>query len=190
MQPQALQRRDNISANKTKRIIFGIFSVLYIVSSNASSVYANTGNMSGTRKYAWSNVGGWVNFAPTNSGVTVTGTAITGYAWSANDGWINLSPSQSGVKNDGVRSLGYAWDSVAGRVNFSGVKIDASGNFSGQATGANGYAINFDCASCAVQTSWGYSSGGSSVVPPSIVTPPPVIPPQGAEPPPGVVPLR
>ncbi len=83
-------------------------------------VHAASGTISATYKYAWSNVGGWVNFGATNGGIVVSDTALTGYAWSANDGWINLAPTQSGVKNDGAGNLsGYAWDAGAGWVNFS-----------------------------------------------------------------------
>lgn len=121
--------------------------------------FALTGTISSSHKYAFSNVAGYINFAPTVSTVSVSDTALTGYAWSANDGWINLSPSQGGVKNDGTGKLsGFAWDSVAGWVNFSGVTIDSSGKFHGMATGGtvNGasYAINFDCTSCDVETNW------------------------------------
>ncbi|MFZ1075466.1 MAG: hypothetical protein WAN50_03780 [Minisyncoccia bacterium] len=111
--------------------------------------------MDAANKYAWSNIGGWINFAPANSTVIVTDSAITGYAWSANDGWLNLSPAQGGVRNDGLGHLsGFAWDSATGWVSFNGVTIDSSGKFHGMATGANDYAINFDCSSCDVVTLW------------------------------------
>ncbi len=119
----------------------------------ASSTQA--ASISSTHNFAWGNVGGWINLAPSNGGVSVTDTALSGYAWSANDGWINLSPSTGGVKNDGAGTLsGFAWDSSVGWVAFSGVTIDASGRFHGQASGANGYVINFDCAQCDVETAW------------------------------------
>jgi hypothetical protein len=122
---------------------------------NASVAHAASGTILSSSKYAWSNVGGWVNFAPSNSIITVTDTAITGYAWSANDGWINFAPTNGGVKNtnDGTLS-GFAWDQTAGWVNFAGVTIDTTNKFHGQATGANGYVINFDCTSCLVETNW------------------------------------
>lgn len=154
---------------------------------SAYVAHAATGTIDTMRKYAWSNVGGWVNFNPTNGNVTVTDSALTGYAWSANDGWINLNPtncgsSACGVKNDGSGNLsGFAWDAGAGWVNFSGVTINSSGKFTGTATGGtiNGasYAINFDCANCDVETTWrsttstpspgssGSSGGGGSISP-------------------------
>jgi hypothetical protein len=141
---RALKRRSNIA--------LVAFAVLLTA---APVAFAAAGTISSSSKYAWSNIGGWVNFAPSNSIVTVTYAAITGYAWSANDGWINLSPTGSGVTNDGKGNLsGFAWDSLAGWVSFSGVTIDSSGKFHGEATGANSYAVNFDCSSCNVVTTW------------------------------------
>lgn len=140
--------------NKARLVLLAI-----LVFGGASQAIASAGTISSSHKYAFSNIAGYVNFAPTNSTVSVTDTALTGYAWSANDGWINLAPSHGGVKNDGMGHLsGFAWDPIAGWVNFTGVTIDASGKFHGMATGAtvNGasYAINFDCTSCDVETAW------------------------------------
>ncbi|MDM8560653.1 hypothetical protein [Candidatus Parabeggiatoa sp. HSG14] len=39
-------------------------------------------NIDPTDKYAWSTNSGWVNFKPTNSGVTVYDDHLEGYAWS------------------------------------------------------------------------------------------------------------
>jgi len=130
-----------------------------VLLSGAPLVHAATGGINSVHKYAWSNVGGWINFAPANSTVTVGDSGLTGYAWSANDGWINLAPLNRGVKNDGAGKLsGFAWDSSAGWVSFTGVTIDSSGFFHGTATGGtvNGasYAISFDCTSCEVITAW------------------------------------
>ncbi len=139
------------------RAVF-LFGALFF---GASFAYASAtvGTVSTVHKYAWSNVGGYVNFAPLHSHVTVTDSALSGYAWSANDGWINLSPAYGGVRNNGKGVLsGFAWDETAGWVNFSGVTIDSSGVFHGRATGGtvNGasYVINFSCSSCDVQTDW------------------------------------
>ncbi|MFA5745089.1 MAG: hypothetical protein WC887_02650 [Candidatus Paceibacterota bacterium] len=144
------------------------------------SVHASTtsGTIDTTHKYAFSNVGGYVNFAPDKGGLTITDSAITGYAWSANTGWINFDTTQSGVTNDGEGTLGgFAWDSNAGWISFSGVTIDSSGQFHGQATGGtvNGvsYGINFECTSCVVSTDWrpassrpsGSGGGSSSTLP-------------------------
>ncbi|MHB8710495.1 MAG: hypothetical protein ACYC6X_03035 [Minisyncoccota bacterium] len=155
--------------------------VLGLIFALAPLAHAASGTIDSTNKYAWSNVGGWVNFAPTHSTVTVTDSALTGYAWSENDGWINLAPAQGGVKNDGAGNLsGFAWDAGAGWVNFSGVKINSSGKFTGQATGGTvlgaSYQINFDCTNCDVVTTWrpttttttttsSGSSGGGSISP-------------------------
>ncbi|MHB8710028.1 MAG: peptidoglycan-binding domain-containing protein [Minisyncoccota bacterium] len=152
---------------------WGFLSFIFIVSISigASTAHASTtsGTINTATRYAWSNVGGWVNFAVasttgTSDQVTVTDSALTGYAWSANDGWINLNPtncgnSTCGVKNDGAGNLsGYAWDAGAGWVNFSGVKINSSGKFTGTAAGGTVlgaiYQINFDCAHCDVETDW------------------------------------
>jgi len=120
-------------------------------------------------KYAWSNVGGWVNFAPSQSPVSVTDSAVSGYAWSANDGWINFAPAHGGVTNDGAGNLGgFAWDSTQGWVSFTGVSINTgTGKFTGQATGANGYILTFDCKGCNVVTDWRPASSGASSQTPS-----------------------
>lgn len=118
--------------------------------------WAQAAGIDSAYKYAWSNMGGYVNFAPSQSSITVSDLTLTGYAWSANDGWINLSPSQGGVTNNGSGTLGgFAWDSSQGWVSFTGVTINtATGKFTGQATGANGYVLNFDCSTCDVRTDW------------------------------------
>ena len=121
----------------------------------ASLVYASSGTISSPEQYAWGNVAGWINFAPIDSPVAVSSKGLSGYVWSENDGWINLSPTEGGVTNNGEGSLGgWAWDQSAGWVSFTGVTIDSSGTFHGEATGADGYAINFNCSACGVRTSW------------------------------------
>ncbi|MHB8860610.1 MAG: hypothetical protein ACYC48_02645 [Minisyncoccota bacterium] len=184
------------AAKPSLAIIFALTSSLFVL---VPLAYASSGTISSSYKYAWSNVGGWVNFAPTNSTVTVTDSALTGYAWSANDGWINFSPSNGGVTNSGGALGGFAWDQSAGWVNFAGVTIDSSGKFHGQATGANGYAINFSCTNCDVRTDWRPASVPAPVavpaapgsISPVVISPlpsvPPVTPPPG-EAPPGVQP--
>jgi hypothetical protein len=116
--------------------------------------HAATGTISATDKYAWGNDAGWVNFAPSEATVTVTDAGLSGYAWSSNDGWINLSPTNGGVTNTNGTLGGFAWDTSAGWISFTGVTIDSTGAFHGEATGASGYAINFDCTNCDVQTTW------------------------------------
>jgi hypothetical protein len=49
----------------------------------------SSGNLSG---YAWSTNAGWINFSPTNGGVTIdpsTGS-FDGYGWAENVGWIHF----------------------------------------------------------------------------------------------------
>ena len=49
----------------------------------------DTGTLSG---YAWSTTVGWINFAPTNGGVTVSPAGeFSGYAWGENIGWIKFN---------------------------------------------------------------------------------------------------
>jgi hypothetical protein len=91
--------------------------------------------------------------------VQVTTTSITGYAWSQNFGWINMAPSGSGVLNDGNGNLsGYAWGQNVGYINFQGVTIDSSGVFHGIASGTVAGRLQFDsstgCTYCNVTSSW------------------------------------
>jgi len=109
-----------------------------------------------------------INFGTTEGNVTVTDSAVTGHAWSAEYGWINLAPTNSGVVNDGNGVLsGYAWGEGTGWVNFKptngGVTINTStGDFSGYAWAQNVGWISFNCADegvCGsndykVKTSW------------------------------------
>ncbi len=135
-------------------VLRGAFALLFLLGF-APLAYAAAGTISPPNQYAWGNIAAWINFAPASSTITVSGSSLTGYAWSENDGWINLSPTEGGVTNNGSGALGgWAWDQSAGWVSFSGVTIDSAGTFHGEATGADGYAINFDCSTCDVQTSW------------------------------------
>lgn len=140
------------------------FEIVLLALAFPAIALATSGTTDSTYKYAWGNVAGYVNFAPTNSTITVSDSSLTGYAWSQNDGWIYLQPANGGVSNNGQGTLsGYAWDESQGWVSFSGVTIDSSGKFHGQATGSNGYAISFDCTYCDVRTAWRpATSGGSS----------------------------
>lgn len=152
-------------------VIAGLLFLVFFACLPVGKVFADTGTIDSTNKYAWSNNVGWINFAPTGDsgsyvGATVTDTAITGYAWSQNFGWINLSPTNSactvsvdcGVKNttSGVLS-GNAWGENVGWINFSGVTISTStGVFSGTATGTIVGSVNFSCTAtgCPVTTTW------------------------------------
>lgn len=120
---------------------------------------ASTGTVLTGHQYAWSDVGGYVNFAPTKSVVHVSDTALTGYAWSENDGWIKLDPANGGVLNNKGVLKGFAWDETSGWISFAGVTIDSYGVFHGVATGAN-VKISFDCARCDVRTDWRQTENG------------------------------
>ena len=176
--------------------------LLALILSSTSVAYASAtvGTVDTGYKYAWSNVGGYVNLAPSQGGITITDDGITGYAWSANSGWINFDTSLSGVTNDGEGNLGgFAWGEGAGWISFSGVTINTEGRFQGTATGGtvNGasYVISFDCTNCDVRTDWrpvsvregtdedgGSRSSGGSVRTPETelplepTTPPPSVP--------------
>ena len=113
-------------------------------------------NVTSTTTYAWGDILGWVNFSPTNGNVTVTDTTVTGYAWSANYGWINLDPTNGGVVNDGQGNLsGKAWGAQTGWIDFTGVTINASGQFTDHTASSTLVGvINFSCAKCLVTTTW------------------------------------
>jgi hypothetical protein len=99
---------------------------------------------------------------PTNGGVTVTDSTLTGYAWAQNTGWISFNTTQSGVTNNGGTLGGFAWSQGEGWLSFTGVTIDSNGKFHGTATGNNS-TLTFDCTNCDVRTDWRpASSGGSS----------------------------
>src|SRR5665213_1590589 len=122
MQPVRIQRID--IARPLARS-----AALLLLLAGASVVYASatSGTIDPLHKYAWSNIGGYVNFAPSSSTVTVTDAGLSGYAWSANDGWINLAPTEGGVHNDGNGTLsGFAWDASAGWVDFTGCLLYTS----------------------------------------------------------------
>ncbi len=89
------------------------------------------GNIDPANNFAWSENAGWINFAPTNGGVTVAaGQGLSGYAWAENIGWIqlactnnstcnNTSATDWGVKLTGKNALqGFAWSENAGWINF------------------------------------------------------------------------
>ncbi len=159
--------------------------LLVIVSVAPFITFAATiGTIDTTYKYAWSENLGWINFGTPEGNVTVTDTQLNGYAWNQNTGWINLNVSTAThVINDGQGNLsGYAWGEGIGYINFSGVTIDSSGYFHGNATSTLSGRISFNCLntnSCgnsnfSTKTNWqaavpvvsagsgGYVSGGSS----------------------------
>jgi hypothetical protein len=124
----------------------------------AGSCAPAAGNVDQTNKHAWAENAGWVNFAPTNGGVTVHFSGargyLTGYAWGENIGWVKLgdnsggpydndSSTDWGVNLDAAGKLsGYAWGENVGWVKFdpdhSELTIDmATGRFDGYAWGEN-----------------------------------------------------
>lgn len=132
-------------------------------------------NFSGDYKWAWGENIGWLNFQPTDEGVTVANDGLTGYLWAENVGWIkldydgtpgatNTTSTNWGVTNDGSGNLGgYAWGENIGWVNFnptdSQVTIDGNGDFSGYAWAENIGWIKFDHTqtSYTLQTTWSSS---------------------------------
>jgi hypothetical protein len=135
--------------------IFGLFFPL---------TFVQAGTILDAYKYAWSDNVGYINFAPAQSGVVVSGENLSGYAWSENTGYINFAPAEAGVLNDGNGNLsGFAWGEGLGYIDFENVTINtATGKFSGTATGTLIGTLTFDCGFCDVRTDWQPSSGGSS----------------------------
>jgi hypothetical protein len=118
-------------------------------------VYA-AANIDSTNKWAWGTNVGWINFAPTDGGVTVYSDHLEGYAWAENIGWIrlgsdggggtpyyaNTTAANYGVNNNSGTLSGYAWGTNVGWIKFDptdgGVTIDTStGSFDGYAWGEN-----------------------------------------------------
>ncbi len=133
------------------------FIYVFIVSLFTPLAFASADNITGSYKYAWSDQVGYINFAPTNGGITVTDSALSGYAWSENTGYINFAPNQGGVLNDGNGNLsGSAWGEGLGYIDFDNVSINTStGRFSGTATGDLVGTLTFDCPNyCDVRTDW------------------------------------
>jgi len=127
------------------------------------------GNIDTSNKYAWAENAGWVNFAPTNGGVTVVlpgNGFLSGYAWAENIGWIRMGntngqPYQNtAATNWGVnivagrpRALdGYAWSENCGWIHFDATNSQATinlsdGRFDGYAWAENVGWIHFRSAS-------------------------------------------
>jgi len=135
------------------------FSLLLV-----SSAFAGTG-IDPTNSYAWAENVGWLNAAPTNSGVMVyfdgTSGYLTGYVWGENIGWIkmgdqtggpyaNNSATNWGVNLDATGTLsGYAWGENVGWITFSPsnsvTTVDkTTGRFTGKAWGENIGWISFE----------------------------------------------
>ena len=76
-----------------------LFFLLTIFALNASATNIDPSN-NGSR-FIWGVNVGWIDLVPSQgSGVTVSGTALTGMAWGENVGWIDLAPVGGGVTND------------------------------------------------------------------------------------------
>lgn len=139
-----------------KTILILITILLLPVAAFASTT---NGTVDATNKYAWSNQAGWVNFNTTNGNISIIDSGITGYAWNSNYGWINMAPTNGGVTIVASGALsGYAWGASLGWINFSGVSINSSGKFVGQATGPIIGTLTFDCTNCNVTTDYRPSS--------------------------------
>jgi hypothetical protein len=131
-----------------------------------------------TDGYAWGENVGWINFGTAGGNIHITSTGLTGYAWDSIYGWINLNPTGSGVVNDGQGNLsGFAWSEGVGFIDFTGVSINSSGKFTGQAYGAQYGRINFDCSTCNVVTDWRTTHHhhitpppGTGIIPPTSTT--------------------
>ena len=115
------------------------------------------GDIDTNNNFAWAENAGWVNFASTNSGVTVSRTGLSGCAWAENIGWVQLGNGKlpygnSGATDWGVNATkgagpvwtlsGFAWSENCGWINFSPsnsvVTIDgATGRFNGYAWSEN-----------------------------------------------------
>lgn len=157
---------------KSASVLFFIAAILC----SPFSALAVTGGINATNKYAWSENAGWINFNPSGGSVLVSDTNITGYAWVANYGWINLAPPGGGVTNTTSGVLGgSAWGENTGYIDFTGVTIDGSGFFHGDANNPITGQISFNCAntsSCGssdfkVQTDWLPTSPPPPPPPPS-----------------------
>jgi len=122
------------------------------------------GNIDNTYKYDWSENSGWQNFRPTDGGVTVNDTYLSGYAWAENIGWVKLGSGTGpyantananwGVNHNSATGAlsGYAWSENAGWINFnpthSQVTIDTSTlKFDGYAWAENVGYVHFQNAS-------------------------------------------
>jgi hypothetical protein len=150
---------------KAKKIIRGaIYALIAALSALtlAQGVEA-AGNIHPVNKWAWSTNAGWVNFNPSNGGVTVCADHLEGYAWGENIGWIrlgtfsgcaahtysNASTADYGVNRSPAGNLsGHAWSTNAGWIKFNpthgGVTIHpVTRQFDGYAWAENAGWIHF-----------------------------------------------
>jgi len=143
--------------------LFVIYLVGVALLLSSGQALAQTGNIDSVSKWAWGTNIGWINFRPTDGGVTVYEDHLEGYAWGENVGWVrmgahngggsytyvNTTKGDYGVNRDLSGNLsGYAWGTNVGWINFNpthgGVTIDPiSGSFTGHAWGENVGWISF-----------------------------------------------
>lgn len=141
-----------------KKIFLALF--LFFAIFLANPVFATTGIIDSHSNYAWSNLVGWINFAPLDNqrgyaGLQISDEKIIGNAWSQALGWINFAPSNGGVLNNQQGKFsGNAFGENTGWIDFSGVSVNCEGRLSGKATGQTVGEINFDCQNCQVKTTW------------------------------------
>lgn len=123
------------------------------------------GTIDSAAKFVYSENGGWINFAPTDGGVSVTRTYLSGYAWCETAGWIKLGSGTGPFANTsaadwgvnvaysanvpgGGTLSGYGWSENSGWINFApthgGVTIGADGAFDGYAWSETLGWIHFD----------------------------------------------
>lgn len=101
-------------------------------------------NIDPANRFVWSEIVGWLNFAPGSNGVEVTPTHLRGYAWGENIGWVKFGADSGGpyantnADNWGVnRALtgelsGFAWSENVGWINFNSAAINPlNGEFEG-----------------------------------------------------------
>ena len=153
-----LNCKKEICAGCTFLLIAFIFLFLFVIEPNIIKASQDKGSIDDVYKYAkgidhpeitisFKFYGG--SFDP-----TVNDTEIEGFAWGNKIGWINLSPSNGGVLNDTEGTLsGYATSEFGGWINFSGVTINSSGEFLGDANSQIFGKISLNCVnenSCAV----------------------------------------
>jgi hypothetical protein len=142
------------------RIHTAIKTLTLLFSLAFTALAGATGTISATDKSAWSETGGWNDFAPSyggvNYGVSVYADHLEGFAWAENIGWIKLGSYSGGgyhtyanstntgwgVNLDGANLSGYGWSETAGWIIFNpangGVTINpATGVFDGWAWAEN-----------------------------------------------------
>jgi hypothetical protein len=149
----------------SKKIIIRIlFAVgVAVIALGILQVVEAAGNIDSVNKYAWGTNVGWINFNPTNGGVSVCADHLEGYAWGENIGWIRLGTfsgcaahtyNNTSITNYGVNKnlsgnlSGYAWSTNAGWIKFNptfgGVTINpVTRSFDGYAWAENVGWIHF-----------------------------------------------